>query len=116
MSGGGVCAYLKKYGQCLYLEVGVLRGNRRIMRRNYHEKRRDDMGLFRVLARLEGGRERERELHAQFQADRLKKNTQMSEWFRMSDDLCCFISTLNPRLRLLSESGKRWKEGIAISS
>ena len=49
------------------------------------------MGQIRVLAKLEGGRERERELHAQFKADRLKKNTRMSEWFRMSDDLCCFI-------------------------
>ena len=74
------------------------------------------MGLLRVLAKLEGGRERERELHAQFKAARLKKNTRMSEWFRMSDDLCCFLSTLNPKLRLRSESGKRWKEGIDISS
>lgn len=90
--------------------------NRRIMHRNYHEKRRDDMGQLRVLAKLEGGRERERELHAQFKAARLKKNTRMSEWFRMSDDLCRFVSTLNPRLQLLSESGKRWKAGVDISS
>ncbi len=90
--------------------------NRRIMHRNYHEKRRDDMGLLRVLAKLEGGRERERELHAQFKADRLKKHTRMSEWFRMSDDLCCFVSSLNPNLRLLSDSGKRWKAGTVMSS
>ena len=74
------------------------------------------MGQLRVLAKLEGGRERERELHAQFKADRLKKNARMSEWFRMSDDLCRFVSTLNPRLQLLSESGKRWKAGLDISS
>ena len=90
--------------------------NRRIMHRNYHEKRRDDMGQLRVLAKLEGGRERERELHAQFKADRLKKNTRMSEWFRMSDNLCCFISRLNPRLRLLSDSGKIWQDGVNVAS
>ena len=90
--------------------------NRRIMHRNYHEKKRDDMGLLRVLAKLEGGRERERELHAQFKADRLKKHTGMSEWFRMSDDLCRFVSSLNHNLRLLSDSGKRWKAGTVMSS
>ena len=81
-----------------------------------HQIRLNHRGLIRLLATIEGKRERERELHQQFQDSRLLVNTRYGDWFRMSDDLCCFISTLNPKLQLLSESGKRWKEGKPISS
>ena len=72
---------------------------------------RSQFGLVRLLATTEGMAERERELHKRFHADRVK-----GEWFDMSDDLCCFISRLNPRLRLLSDSGKIWQDGVDVAS
>ena len=81
-----------------------------------HQIRLNNKGLIRLLATIEGKRERERELHQQFQTSRVLINTRYGDWFRMSDDLCCFVSSLNPKLRLLSESGKRWKAGKVISS
>ena len=81
-----------------------------------HQIRLNHRGLIRLLATIEGKRERERELHQQFQRSRLLVNTRYGDWFRMSDDLCCFISRLNPRLRLRSDSGKIWQEGVNVVS
>ena len=81
-----------------------------------HQLKLDLRGTVRLLATIEGTRERERELHQQFQSSRLLTNTRYGDWFRMSDDLCCFISRLNPRLRLLSDSGKIWQDGVNVAS
>ena len=81
-----------------------------------HQIRLNHRGLIRLLATIEGKRERERELHQQFQSSRLLVNTRYGDWFRMSDDLCCFISRLNRRLRLLSDSGKIWQDGVNVAS
>ena len=62
-----------------------------------HQIRLNHRGLIRLLATIEGKRERERELHQQFQNSRLLVNTRYGDWFRMSDNLCCFISRLNPQ-------------------
>ena len=79
-----------------------------------HQIRLNNKGLIRLLATIEGKRERERELHQRFQDSRLVINVKMGDWFRMSDDLCCFISSLNPKLQLLSDSGMRWKAGECV--
>ena len=71
---------------------------------------RSEFGLVRLLATTEGMAERERELHKRFHADRVK-----GEWFDMSDDLCCFVSKLNPKLQLSSNSGTLWKAGCRLS-
>ena len=81
-----------------------------------HQIRLDNRGMIRLLATTDGKRKRERELHKQFQDSRVVTDVRMGDWFRMSDDLCCFISSLNPKLQLLSDSGTRWKAGTAISS
>ena len=81
-----------------------------------HQIRLNHRGLIRLLATIEGKRERERELHQQFQNSRLLVNTRYGDWFWMSDNLCCFISRLNPRLRLLSDSGKIWQDGVDVTS
>ena len=81
-----------------------------------HQIRLNNRGLIRLLATIEGKREPERELHQQFQKSRVLINTRYGDWFRMSDDLCCFVSSLNSKLRLLSDSGKRWQAGTVMSS
>ena len=79
-----------------------------------HQLKLDLRGTVRLLATIEGTRERE--LHRQFQENRLLTNTRYGDWFRMSDDLCCFISRLNPKLRLLADSGKIWQDGVDVVS
>ena len=81
-----------------------------------HQIRLNNRGLIRLLATIEGKRKREYELHQRFQDSRLIVNVRKGDWFRMSDDLCCFISTLNAKLRLLSETGKRWQALKALST
>lgn len=67
---------------------------------------KSEFGIVRLLATTEGMREREKELHQQFHEDRIE-----GEWFEMSDDLCCFISRLNPKRILLSNTGNLWRAG-----
>ena len=67
--------------------------------------------LLRLLAVIPGTLKQEKELHKRFEACRVGK----TEWFRMSDDLCCYISRLNPKTRLISESGNVWRSGIGKS-
>ena len=81
-----------------------------------HQISLDHNGMIRLLATTDGKRKRESELKQQFQDPRVVTDVRKGNWFQMSDDLCCFISSLNPQLRLLSDSGKRWKAGVVISS
>lgn len=67
---------------------------------------RSEFGFVRVLATTKGMREREQQLHRQFHEDRID-----GEWFRMSDAICCFVSHLNPKLLLLSDSDNLWQAG-----
>lgn len=67
---------------------------------------KSEFGLVRVLATTQGMREREQELHRQFHEDRRD-----GEWFRMSDAICCFVSRLNPKLLLRSDSDNLWQAG-----
>ena len=81
-----------------------------------HQISLDHKQMIRLLATTDGKRKRKRELHQQFQDSRVLTDVRLGDWFRMSDNLCCFISSLNPKLRLLSDSGKRWKAGTVMSS
>ena len=81
-----------------------------------HQIKLDNKGMIRLLATTDGKRKRERELHQQFQSSRVVTDIRQGDWFRMSDNLCCFVSSLNPKLRLLSDSGKRWKAGTVVIS
>lgn len=67
---------------------------------------RSEFGFVRVLATTQGMREREQELHRQFHEDRID-----GEWFRMSDAICCFVSRLNRKLLLRSDSDNLWQAG-----
>ena len=67
--------------------------------------------LLRVLAVIPGTIKQEKELHKRFSACRVGK----TEWFRMSDALCHYISGVNPKLRLISDSGNVWRAGIGKS-
>ena len=67
---------------------------------------RSEFGLVRLLATIDGMAEIERDMHNLFHADRVT-----GEWFEMSDDLCCFITRLNTRLQLRSNTGTLWKAG-----
>ena len=60
--------------------------------------------LLRLLAVIPGTLKQEKELHKRFLACCVGK----TEWFRMSDDLCCYISRLTPKNRLISESDNVW--------
>ena len=79
-----------------------------------HQIKLDHKGMIRLLATTDGKRKRESELKKQFQDSRVVTDVRLGDWFRMSDDLCCFISSLNPKLRLLSDSDKRWKAGTVM--
>ena len=96
------------------IKIGYVHG--KSVEARVHQIRLNNRGLIRLLATIDGKRERERELHQQFQNSRVLINTRYGDWFRMSDDLCCFVSSLNLNLRLLSDSGKRWKAGTVMSS
>lgn len=67
---------------------------------------KSEFSLVRVLTTTEGMREREQELHRQFHEDRIE-----GEWFRMSDAICRFVSHLNPKLLLRSDSDNLWQAG-----
>ena len=71
---------------------------------------RSQFGIVRLLTTTPGMKERERELHKQFSADRVT-----GEWFNPSDDLCCFISKLNTKRVIYSNTGMLWKAGERLS-
>lgn len=71
---------------------------------------RSQFGLVRLLATIDGMAARERDMHNLFHADRVK-----GEWFEMSNDLCRFITQLNTRLTLRSNTGTLWKAGERLS-
>ena len=71
---------------------------------------RSQFGIVRLLATTPGMEKRERQLHKQFSDDRVT-----GEWFNPSDELCCFISKLNTKRVIYSNTGTLWKAGERLS-
>ena len=75
-------------------------------RHQTHKHRRGERlyHYLRCLWTEPGGVAREKELHQQF-ANAKKKG----EWFAQSDELCEYLVHRNPKLTMLSNTGRLWK-------
>ncbi|MYA99286.1 hypothetical protein F4X90_06360 [Candidatus Poribacteria bacterium] len=83
------------------LSLDATRETQRHQKNNQHRYH-----FIRCLWIEPGNQEREKELHEQFSSARIRNATNRnSEYFRMDDNLCAYLTSKNPRLTLLSTSG-----------